>query len=63
MGAKLKDSIQKDTPSPAAYNIPSKITESPGKTMAQRLKGSMDAGSFAPGPGAYEQDKLKKKNL
>lgn len=54
MGAKLKDSLQKGTPSPAAYNIPSKITESPGKTMAQKLKGSMDSGTLAPGPGAYD---------
>ena len=54
MGAKIKDIDKRHSPSPAAYQIPSKIAESPGKTMAQKLKGSMGEGSLAPGPGAYD---------
>ena len=53
MGAKLKEDKKHISPSPGTYEIPSKISESPGKTMAQRLKSSMDAGTLAPGPGAY----------
>lgn len=56
MGAKLQAIDKRHSPSPQAYQIPSKIKESPGKTMGQKLKGG-DPKPFAPGPGAYSQEK------
>ena len=64
MGAKLEAIDKRSSPSPDAYNIPSKIVEKQGKSMGQKLKpGEIGGKTLAPGPGAYDQEKLKKKNL
>ena len=57
MGSKLVDIDKRLSPSPQAYNIPSKMVEKQGKTMGERLKGSLSPTSIAPGPGAYVQEK------
>jgi hypothetical protein len=59
MGGKSKEIDERVSPGPSAYNIPSKLVESAGKSMGVRLKGSMDATGDSPGPGAYLQDKAK----
>ena len=63
MAAKLSDIDKRHSPSPQAYNIPSKVVEKQGKSMGQKLKSEIGQKTLAPGPGAYEQEKLKKKNL
>ena len=64
MGAKLTDIDKRTSVSPNAYNIPSKIIEKQGKSMGQKLKpGEIGGKTLAPGPGAYDQEKLKRKNL
>ena len=64
MGAKLTDIDKRHSPSPNAYNIPSKIVEKQGKSMGQKLKpGEIGGKTLAPGPGAYDQEKMKRKNL
>ena len=64
MGAKLQDIDKRHSPSPQAYNIPSKIIEKQGKSMGQKLKpGEIGGKTLAPGPGAYNQDIMKRKNL
>ena len=57
MGGRYESTLKLNGPSPASYNIPTKITESPGKTIAMKLKGSMESNTFAPGPGAYDSEK------
>ena len=55
MGAKLAFRDKRVSASPDRYDIPSKMLESPGKTMGQKLGGSL--GSLGrlkvPGPGQY----------
>lgn len=63
MGAKISDIDKRVSPSPQAYNIPSKMVENVGKSMGQKLKGSLEVGTIAPGPGAYKQEKAKVGNL
>jgi hypothetical protein len=63
MGAKFEGVDKRVIVSPQAYNIPSKIIEQPGKSMGQKLKGSLETNSFSPGPGAYVQEKAKIGNL
>jgi hypothetical protein len=52
------------TPSSHAYNIPSKMIESPGKTMAARdnYDSKHLPGMLGPGPSGYNADKPKKYN-
>lgn len=54
MGSKFEGVDKRIIVSPQAYNIPSKIIEGAGKSMGAKLKGSMDIGSIAPGPGTYK---------
>jgi len=63
MGARITEVSQKTpVPAPGAYDIPSKIGGG-GKSMGAKLKGSMDFANNVPGPGQYNQDKLKSDNL
>lgn len=57
MGAKHAKIGKNVGAAPGQYNIPSKISESPGKTMGARLISSMQPGSQGPGPGQYQGDK------
>lgn len=57
MGAKHPAIDKKVGAAPGQYNIPSKISESPGKTMGSRLVTSMQPGAQGPGPGQYGGDK------
>ena len=50
-------------PGPGGYDIPSKMVEKQGKTIAPRLKSSLDGKSIAPGPGTYVADKPKLDDL
>ena len=56
MAARLKQTDKRVSASPDRYDIPSKILETPGKTMAARLTSQAHRLS-APGPGAYTVDK------
>ena len=53
MGAKHNSVSKQVGAGPGQYNIPSKISESPGKSMGVKFKGSMQPGSQGPGPGQY----------
>lgn len=60
MAAKLSVVDKRVSASPDKYDIPSKIIESQGKTMGEKLPGSMSGGRLAvPGPGQYAADKQK----
>lgn len=50
--------------SPDRYDIPSKIVESPGKTMGARFGGVIQSAArlAVPGPGQYAADKQKAEN-
>ena len=48
------------TPGAGEYTIPSKIVESPGKTMGE--KRDLNFNSIVPGPGSYDADLIKKSN-
>lgn len=50
-------------PGPTAYNMPSKISESTGKTIGTRHKSVSNDALLGPGPGAYTADKQKQKNF
>ena len=64
MGAKIQDIDKRTSPGPQAYNIPSRTVENQGKSMGVKLmNGAIGGKTLAPGPGAYDQEKLKKKNL
>ena len=63
MGSKFEGVDKRIIVSPQAYNIPSKIVENVGKSMGAKLKGSMEVGSIAPGPGAYVSEKAKTGDL
>jgi hypothetical protein len=66
IGAKLVDNANKEKanfPGPSQYQIPSRLSESPGKTMGIKLKSSLEGGPMnVPGPGTYLGDKQKKDN-
>ena len=48
------------TPAPGDYNIPSKISESPGMKFGSALvEGSIYKRTEGPGPGGYEADRFK----
>ena len=51
IAGRYKQNDKKIGASPDQYNIPSKIIESPGKTMGKRLVTSLKAGDRLPGPG------------
>ena len=55
MGARIMLKDRKVSASPDRYNVPSKILESPGKTMGARLGNSIaSVGRLrVPGPGTY----------
>ena len=63
MGPKLKDIDKRMSPGPANYNIPSKMVEKVGKSMGERLPGTIGQPTIAPGPGAYAQEKSKKDDI
>merc|ERR1740139_2148048 len=63
MGMKLKDQITSDKQSPGAnaYNIPSKIVESPAKSIGARLSpDESNQGKLGIGPGGYNITSPKK---
>jgi hypothetical protein len=64
MGAKLGNDLGKSFgPAPGHYDIPSRMAESPGKTMGKKLDSSLVTGDInVPGPGQYNIEKLKKEN-
>ena len=53
MGAKHNSVSKPSGAAPGQYNIPSRIAESPGKTMGARFVSSMQPGAQGPGPGQY----------
>jgi hypothetical protein len=58
MGAKLENNPHKfSSPSPDKYTIPSKLVESPGKTMGEKTKILKNSTIDVPGPGTYSQEK------
>jgi hypothetical protein len=59
MAGKAKNGLKLDTPGAGHYEMPSKIVESQGKTMAMKYKQKSEAGILGDGPGAYNPD-LKK---
>jgi hypothetical protein len=50
-------------PGAGTYNIPDKIIESPGKSMAAKLKNLSLEGKLGPGPGGYTVEKPRRDNL
>jgi len=52
-----------NVPAPGAYELPSKVIESPGKSIGARLNIGSKEGLLGPGPGAYAVDKLKDHNV
>ena len=42
------------TPAPGDYSIPSKVVESPGKSIGQKLDGGIYPKSIGPGPAGYD---------
>lgn len=63
MGVKSGGAQSLETPGPGGYDLPSKITESPGKSFGSRYKDENPTHLQAPGPGAYTHEKQKNKNL
>lgn len=65
MAAKLKTPDKRLSASPDRYDIPSKIVETPGKTMGARLPGALVSATQlkVPGPGQYDQDKQRSDNF
>jgi hypothetical protein len=59
MGQKLLVIDKKLSPSPNAYNIPSKVVEKQGKSFGLKITDKITSNVLAPGPGSYAQDKLK----
>ena len=57
MGTKVAPPDKMETPGPGVYNLPSKMQESPGKTIGSRYKEDRD--NRVPGPGSYKHDKAK----
>lgn len=53
MGGKLKVIDKRVSASPDRYDLPSKIIETTGKTMGQKLTGSLVKLNNVPGPGQY----------
>jgi len=53
----------KKTPGVGAYEIPSKMIESPGKSMSKKFKTSHFVGDMGRGPASYLADKAKKDNV
>jgi len=53
----------KKTPGPGSYAFPSKIVESPGKSMSKKFKTSHFVGDLGKGPAAYSPDKAKNDNV
>lgn len=64
MAAKVQAVDKRVSASPDQYNLPSKLVESPGKTMGMRLTGSLNSmGRLnVPGPGQYQVGALKSKD-
>lgn len=65
MGARIMLKDRRISASPDRYNIPSKILESPGKTMGAKLGSSIaSVGRIrVPGPGTYAGEKYKVNDL
>lgn len=60
MGAKTNlENGKLNVPGAGSYELPSKLSESPGKTMGQKLEIISLAGKLGPGPGGYNVDKQK----
>lgn len=59
MGAKVKTIDKRTTVSPDAYNLPSRVVETQGKSMGLKFGGALQTqGKLnVPGPGAYNQEK------
>jgi hypothetical protein len=58
MGAKTNlENGRLNVPGAGSYDLPSKIVESPGKTIGQKLDITSLAGKLGPGPGGYNVDK------
>ena len=51
MAAKLTAIDKRLSPSPDAYNIPSKVVENSGKSFGLKFKSCLTSNSIAPGPG------------
>ena len=62
MAGRLAAIDKRVSPSPDAYNIPSKMVEKAGKSMGMRLQSTLlsKAKMNDPGPGNYNVDKTKK---
>jgi hypothetical protein len=59
MGSRLQVIDKRVSPSPGAYELPSKMVEKQGKTFGIKIKDVVTTDKLAPGPGQYSQDKLK----
>lgn len=51
MGGRIKEMDKTFSPSPQAYNIPSKVVEKQGKSFGVKLRSSLASGDLVPGPG------------
>lgn len=64
MGAKTNAENRKlNVPGAGSYNLPSRLVESPGKTMGKRIDIVELGGKLGPGPGGYNVDKAKQGNV
>lgn len=64
MGAKVQtENTKLNVPGAGTYESPSKIVESPGKSMGVKFEQKSLKGVLGPGPGGYSVDKAKKANL
>jgi hypothetical protein len=64
MGSKTQAENRKlNVPGAGSYDLPSRLIESPGVSMAVRLQNKSLAGVLGPGPGGYSADKLKRGNV
>mmetsp|Transcript_24437 Transcript_24437/g.28772 ORF Transcript_24437/g.28772 Transcript_24437/m.28772 type:complete len:110 (+) Transcript_24437:34-363(+) len=60
MGAKVQtENTKLNVPGAGTYNPPSRIVESPGKSMGTRYELKTLEGKLGPGPGGYNVDKKK----
>ena len=58
IGAKVQTENSKlNVPGAGSYEQPSKLLESPGKSIGQKFEIKTLAGRFGPGPGGYNADK------